>query len=377
MYDIVVIGQGLTGLLSAIYAKDSYKSVALVSTGTGKIIQSTGVMDVIPGGKEERGLFIQLHGEQQVNQMKEALNKFRELMRKLDYPYEGTMYHSSDILTGAGHIKETSLYPQTIYPIPTSGKVVIVGFSELLDFQPRYMMENLKKYRPHLHVEAIQIATGKHSLRTLTQLDIARLMERTEIRQDIIQQIKEKVVTTNADMYIFPSCLGIEGWREVKEHLEIDLNGMVSETVGMPPNATAIRLYQLLKREATQKGVRFFNNTTTERVDIVDGQVSTLFVNNHTKTIPLHAKSYIVATGGVLGGGLEITHSGYVDRSLGLLVNEYGSFVHTPSNVYPVGASEGMHKTIHGITGGIYSILASYDVINQIQNQKERGIVYA
>lgn len=49
MYDEIIVGQGLTGLLTAIWSREEGKQVALVSTGLGKIFQSAGVLDILPG----------------------------------------------------------------------------------------------------------------------------------------------------------------------------------------------------------------------------------------------------------------------------------------------------------------------------------------
>ncbi|MBT2733418.1 FAD-binding protein [Bacillus sp. ISL-7] len=378
MYDVVVLGQGLSGLISAIWAKEQGYSTALVATGTGKIIQSTGVMDLIPGSVEGLNEWAELcqMSNLQLSQLTRAIEQFKTLTKKLGYPYEGEIEKLSSIVTGSGHVKKTALYPETISPLPEKGHVVIVGFEEVVDFQPAYIKGNLQKARPQLAIDVLKIKLGNHSQRTMTQLDAARLLDQKEIRNHCINQIKRRIVEENirqGDMFIFPASLGVEQWKETMEQFSFELNAKITEAPGMPPNTTAIRLYERLKKEAVKLGVRFYADTTVTGCTIDGEEIKSLTIHTTNRLTNLNGKQFILATGGILGGGLEVTTEGLKDTALRLETDEKGALLHCPTNLYPVGASRGIQVTQNGITGGVFILLSINEMIEQLRQQMMLG----
>jgi glycerol-3-phosphate dehydrogenase subunit B len=358
MYDVIVIGQGLSGLLSAIWAKENGYRTAVAAIGTGKIMQSTGVMDLIPGSEEQTGA--QLNPKQ-----KAAIEQFKALTEKIGYPYKGDIEKQIPIVTGAGYVKKTVLHPETISSVPEQGRVVIVGFEEIVDFQPAFIKGNLQRAYPQLTIETIKVLLGMHSQRTLTQLDAARLLDQEEIRNDCIGQIKLQL-DKKGDLYVFPASLGMVNWKETIEQFSRELGGMVTEAPGMPPNGTVIRLYERLKKEAIRLGVRFYENTAVSGCKRNGEAIESVTIHNANNTTELTGKQFLLATGGILGGGLVRTSIGLKETALGLKTNEKGELMNCPSNLYPVGASRGLQVTHYGVTGGVYSILSAHEAISEL-----------
>ncbi|WHY86940.1 FAD-binding protein [Neobacillus novalis] len=374
MYDVVVIGQGLSGMLSAIWAKEHGYRTALVATGSGKIMQSTGVLDLIPGadgGLKEWSELYQLAAIEQ-SQLTGAMEQFKILTKRLGYPYKGDIEHLVPIVMGSGHIKETALYPETISPIKEHGQVVIVGFDEVIDFQPAYIKGNLQKARPQLSIATIEISLGKQSQRTMTQLDAARLLDKKENLDYCIKQIKQQMTVreiSQPDLFIFPASLGVENWKYTLEQFTKELGAIVTEAPGMPPNTTAIRLHERLKKEAVKLGVRFYVDTTVVGCKMDRAGIESLTIKTSNHTTDISGKQFILATGGILGGGLEVTSDGVKETALELDADENGNIIHCPENLYPVGASRGFSVTHNGITGGVYSVLSSHEMVDKLHQQ--------
>lgn len=368
MYDYIVVGQGFSGLLSAIWATEHGKKVALVAKGTGKILQSSGVMELYTKASEKSISKIR---------MEEAILQFKGLMKQLNYPYHGQAGKSIPIVTGAGYVKETNLYPETIKPLPEKGHVIIVGFHEIIDFQPDYIKGNLQIEKPELTIDTITVRLGKGSLRTMTQLDGARVLDFQDARTKVIAEIKQQLQKQNIntpDLFIFPASLGMRNWKEVISALCSELNSDVTEAPGMPPNATSIRLHEVLLKEAVKRGIRFYADTEVIGSHVDGDVLASLIIKSSAKAMELKAQQFIIATGGILGGGLEVTESGLKDHSLHIEVDTYGRYVNCPINVFPVGATQGTNMTENGITGGLYSILSSYESFIRLE---ERGMKHA
>lgn len=379
MYDVVVIGQGLSGMLSAIWAREEGCRTALVTSGAGKIMQSTGVIDLIPGsdGKLKEWMNLYHVGPRQKSQFIDAIEKFKKLMQRLGYPYKGDAQNLIPMVTGSGHIKNTALYPETLSPVPERGRVVVVGFDELTDFQPLFIRKNLQKERPLLSVDSIKIHLGKHSQRMMTQLDTARLLDQEEIRRSCISQIKELMAEKNIgrpDLFIFPASLGEVEWEETIGQFSDELGANVTEAPGMPPNATAIRLNDRLKREAVRSGVRFYADTTVVGANMDGEEIKSLRIKTANRIADLGGERFILATGGILGGGFEVTPEGIKETALHLETDSSGKMIHLPVNLYPVGASRAARVTRHGIVGGAYTLLSSYETVCGLQQSIVGGI---
>ncbi len=362
IYDVIVIGHGLTGMLTAIWAKEQGKTVAIVHQGSGRIIQSTGLFDIIPGLKSEISDLIDKYQIEDWSKtfIEDGINEFKLLMNRLNYPYKGSVEDPVEVVTGSGHLKQTALYPDTIKPIPNEGHVVIVSYKEIADFQPTFVKDNLQKERPKLSIDKINISLGIRNLRTMTQLDAARLLEKQEIRNKVIDQINEFKNITQADLYIFPSVLGVEGWDNIIKDFGNRLGADITEAPGMPPNATAIRLNDYLRKEVIKLGVKLYSNSTVIGNEINANKIRNITVRNNNNVFKLASKNYVLATGGIIGGGIEVTSEGLIEKAIGVEINNDGELIESIENVLLVGASNGFNVLNHGITGGVYSILSSY-----------------
>lgn len=380
MYDVVVIGQGLTGMLAAIWAKEQGYRTALAAAGSGKILQSTGVMDLIPGSSEGFHEWLELHqlpAEEKLGVL-EAVERFKALTERLFYSYKGDVENPIPIVTGAGYLKKTALYPETITPLPERGRIVVVGFQEISDFQPAYIKGNLQRARPELAINSIKISLGKHSQRTMTQLDAARLLDQKEIRSDCIYQIQRQMAEKNIprpDLFIFPAALGIENWKETLKQFTVELGVKVTEAPGMPPNATAVRLNERLKKEAVRLGVRFYSDTSVVGCQIDGGIIKSLTVKTVNQLTELSGKQFVLATGGILGGGLEAVSDGIKETALRLETDKFGRVLHCPYNLHPVGRAFATAVTQNGITGGVFSVFSAHDAVCKISRLSvEEGV---
>ncbi|SER69983.1 FAD-binding protein [Salipaludibacillus aurantiacus] len=365
MYDIVVIGQGLAGLLTAIRAKENNNHVAVVSKGIGKIIQSTAFMDLLPGRSENltdaRAFFV----NEQISDslLSEAADWFKALTGKLGLPYRGSIEKLTPVLTGAGFIKQTALYPHTVSKIPEEGDIIIAGIKEIIDFQPRYVKENLLTEYPGLSVSALSADLGLKAGRVLSQADVARQLDEASGRAALISALKKEMKKKNVkscDMMVLPSCLGIKNSQLVMQELKEAFSCSVTEAPGLPPNAAAVRLYSALKKYAVNQGIRFIENKTTYSVEVKNDKVTDLFTEGTNEGIKL--KKLVIATGGIIGGGLELTTDGLRDTTINQPVNKDGTNKHKLRNVYYAGGTKKVPWTDTWIAGGIYTICTSYSV---------------
>ncbi|MFT8872337.1 MAG: FAD-binding protein [Sporolactobacillus sp.] len=376
MYDCAVIGEGLSGLLTAIWLREEGRTVALAASGTGKIVQSSGLFDLIPGSDAGMERWMQLHqlDDAAPGHLEAAVDRFKATAKAAACPYAGDALHAATVISGSGRLKKTGLYPVSVLPVSGAEKITVVGFDGLTDFQPAFVAANLGRDLPHADVKHMSIDLGLQTQRTLTQLDIARQLDDDEaLRQRIMTVLSEKPTSAGADLLVFPSALGVHSWRD----LMTGIGTPMTEAAGLPPNAAAFRLYRGLRQLAVRLGVRFYLDATVFAADDEGGRVTSVRYRSGGREQALAADNFVLATGGVLGGGLEMLAGACRETALGLTVDGFGRPLETPANVWTTGAACGLQETIYGITGGMYNLLSVYRTVGAVMRMKEGSVSHA
>lgn len=376
MYDIAIIGEGLSGLLTALAASEQGWRTALVTKGVGRLVQSSGVIDLIPGQEASLDDWLQFHGLKASDKQSviQAVTHFQKLMNQLHLPYHGSAVHPVSLITAAGQLKQSVLYPESFTPIPEKGTIVFVSFDALPDFQGSFAGACLAAKRPDLSVGELTVHLNTDSERPLNPLDIARLLEQRAVRQDCIDQIRSQLSRRSLpspDLLVFPAVLGIAANSETLADFQQAFSALITEAPGLPPNATAWRLFQTLRQEALRRGVRFYMDTSVNRATRSGNRLQTLNCQSACRSFELRASHIVLATGGVLGGGLDKTGNGMHETALDLTYDSYGRLLDRPENLHLVGAALGEQHTSCGITGGLFTIFSCAQAIQTILFEKE------
>lgn len=376
MYDVAIIGEGLSGLLTALAARKQGWRTALLTKGAGRIVQSSGVIDLIPGQKGNLDDWLHFHGlkasdKQAVSQ---SVTHFKELMNELHLPYHGSVDRLVSLVTASGQLKQVVLYPESFTPIPEKGTIAFVSFDALPDFQGSFAGACLAAARPELTVRQMTVHLTTDSERPLNPLDIARLLERRVVRNDCIEQIREQLSRQSLaqpDLLVFPSVLGVTSNGETLAAFQQAFSAPVTEAPGLPPNAAALRLFLTLREEALRRGVRFYMDAAVSGATRSGNRLQALSCQSACRSFELRASHIVLATGGVLGGGFEKTINGTRETALHLACDPDGRILDPPKNLHLVGAALGEQHTSCGITGGLFTIFSCAQAIQAILLEKE------
>ena len=182
--------------------------------------------------------------------------------------------------------------------------MLIVGFDRFYDFFPSLISANLNAQG----ILAGDITLDLPSLRNrkiLSGIVLARLFNDPEFRQEVISAIKPRL--GKVERIGFPAVLGLNRSMEVLEHLQSGLGLPVFEIPGLPSSIPGIRLHNLLVT-AIQRNNGFIYNGMQVTKSGTDGKIiHTLWSEAASRQISHHAKTYVLATGGILGGGISVT----------------------------------------------------------------------
>jgi glycerol-3-phosphate dehydrogenase subunit B len=417
-YDVVVIGAGLAGLSTACQLAQRKQRVLLTATGIGALLLASGCIDVLgfqPADSTEpvknpASKFDDFLAERpdhpygivgQVN-LEAGVQAFLDLVNQNGLNYQGSLTRNWLLPSAAGAIHPTCLAPTTLTKgeLSTGESMLIVGFSQLRDFYPTLISQNLNE-QELTKTEAclIDVAIPRASKMDATPIEVAHAFEQADFRRQVVNAVKSK--SKGYNRVGFPAMLGLEQHRDVVADLEKGLGKPVFEISALPPSVPGRRLYEALKRVFLQAGGRLIIGGKITDGTIERGRVTQVRLETVSRLKPIQAQHFVLATGGLFGGGLEAHQDGRVTEEIfglpvaaetnrhkwfnrhfisprGQPVFNYGLKVNlhlnpinggdTPlaENLYAVGAILAGSEWAHGRTGDGLALATSAAVVKQI-----------
>jgi glycerol-3-phosphate dehydrogenase subunit B len=114
----------------------------------------------------------------------------------------------------------------------------------------------------------------------------------------------------------FPAVLGLHKPLEVLEHLQSSLGMPVFEIPGLPPSIPGIRLQNLLLTAIQNQHGAVYTGMPVIKVGTDENIIHTVWSEAAARQTPHYAKTYILATGGILGGGIMVDNNGYAQEAV-------------------------------------------------------------
>lgn len=327
--DVVVIGAGLSGLITGWRACLGGYKVHVITKGWGATYWSSGCIDVLGYQPPD---FTQIivspayileefiksnpnHPYARVGSetLEKAVLSFLKLSEDIGYPYHGSIETNQLLPTALGTLRPTCLAPMTMIAGEAShpSPMLIAGFSQFLDFYPALVADNLNAQ----NILAREISLDLKSLRNrkfLSGTVLAHLFDDPEFRQEVIEALKPKL--GNVGRVGFPAVLGLQKTGEAMQHLESSLGIPVFEIPGLPPSIPGIRLHNMLVSAIESNHGSVYSGMSVSSASIDNKLVSAVWSEAAARQKSHSAKIYVLATGGVLGGGITTDNNGYAQE---------------------------------------------------------------
>ncbi|MGI6227302.1 MAG: anaerobic glycerol-3-phosphate dehydrogenase subunit GlpB [Peptococcales bacterium] len=321
-YDVVVIGAGLAGFSAALAAVEEGKKTLVVAQGMGNLYSASGYIDFLgyypttssrPVTNPSKALE-QMTGENPEHPYAKvgrkaivrAFDKFLEASQAMGLPYGGSLDENLLLPTAAGALVPTALYPQSAGKnVLNSREKIVVGITELVDFYPAYVAENLEKQLGH-KVKAVWVDLRLKQNRELNSYDLALTLEKPDIRNRLITELKK--VGVREALVLIPAVLGVSCGQEVINDLEDQLQCDIMEIPTLPPSVMGYRLAEKFKLYLKKKGVEFIIGHPVVYTNCLNGkctEVGISTINGRLKRIG--GTNFCLATGGILGEGLKVS----------------------------------------------------------------------
>ncbi len=314
--DVVVIGGGLSGLFAACVAAEKGKSVQLLSYGAGTLTIAGGLVDALGYDDEAKPVAKPLEAMAKLDQahpytkvgkdmVRKAFDAFQKMTEKEGYAYIGGLNENQWVPTAVGTLKPTCLAPKTMdgKALKEAKEICVVGFDTLKDFAPKMICKNLTKlYGGKKKVKYAVVKLGFEAGRDVSALDVARWLDTEAGRASFISQIKGSV--SSSTTVIVPPALGTEPDYKVLDALQNALGCKLIEAASLPPSVTGYRLRIMLLEYAKKLGIKIIQKAKVIKADGNNGRCEYVVTEGIDRERKYYAKQFILATGGLYGGGL-------------------------------------------------------------------------
>jgi glycerol-3-phosphate dehydrogenase subunit B len=328
-FDAIVVGAGTAGLVAAARLGEAGRRVAVVAKGAGSIRLAPGTIDVLGYGPDrvehpanEWAGFVARnpdhpYGKVPLAVLAEAVEWLRS--RVETYRYVGSLEENQFLPTAIGAAKPSAVVPETMAAgdLRAGGSLLLCGLRRFKDFYPALAADNLAG-AAKVEVRAVELdpPTGEADVRSLA---MARLFETTEFRRAVVRDVLASL--EGEDAVGFPAVLGLARVREVWTALQDELGRHVFEIPTPPPSVPGLRLASALEAAARRAGVRVMIGSEVVASRTAGRRVEAVAIQTAARQTEIAADSFVLASGGFLADGIDMTYDGVVrERVLGLPV---------------------------------------------------------
>ncbi len=353
--DVLVIGGGLAGITAALSAAREGADVRLVSHKASTLRQASGLIDAlgyIPPTEPSTPLRNgppsaerDLHRDEWPDPEGPLVDPFEAIERLPEgHPYRlvgaealreglalfdevvGDLYRGGHTRTNAlvptfgGTVKPTARYPAAsaagVASDPRS--TLIVGFPWLTAYDAGLVADRLAAANVPFAVTgaevpfATEFAPDATITRVATALDRDESIDGTPARAALAGAVADHLEDVDgAERVGFPALLGNEETRMVRTELADRLGADVFEIPMGPPSLPGLRLEDALFEALAAAGVRFETGKPVLDHELADTTtVESVLVDHSGRTVPYLAGEFVLATGGLVGKGIDSDREG-------------------------------------------------------------------
>ena len=300
-YDVVVIGGGMSGFMASLRLANKGYKTALISRGDPVCCLSTGCIDVLAQAENPlRGIgelpddhpyrLIGMKG------VKESLGYFLDIMQDTPIPYAGDPKKNREILTPVGTTKTTCLVPETMahYTHNNDEYIHVISFKGIKDFYPSYITSRISN-----------TAFSVFDAQVTSTTAIATRFEDKAFLAEFISWVQDLDIPYGR--VAIPAVLGIDNPISVMKEISTGIYRDVFEIPTLPPSIPGLRLFRALKSAFQRIGGNVYWGKTVSSVERQGSRIEAITLATTGRPTRVHGRTFILATGSFVSGGLYAT----------------------------------------------------------------------
>ena len=321
--DVLVVGSGLAGLVAALVASKSGRRVRLVARGAGTLAIGSGCVDVLGylDGKavqenplDSVAFLPEQHPYRLIGRtsIQDALHFFSATCAGGGLCLANETGGNIWAPTVLGTFKPTWLCSpdmdrETLVGAET---LVIASLPWLKDVHSGMVRTGLQKQKRLQNKPIIVHEFSPYTAKThrnLTILDTARFVDTANGEQWLTDQLLPLTERARQEALaiLLPPILGIARTAHIRQGLDTLLGCPLVEMLSPPPGVGGLRIRQALVAALAKERVFIEENTHIVAAKVENNRCTGLVSQGADRQRVLQAQSFIIATGGFLGGGLH------------------------------------------------------------------------
>ncbi len=335
-YDTIVIGAGIAGMLAAIGRAEAGERVLCLAKGHGTTHWAAGCLDLfdIGDGDPLAGVeaLIADHADHPyalagVDAVQAGADRLRAACAVGGSPLVGSLRRNLQLPTAVGALRTTCLVPTTMAAgdarqLPRQGDgggpLLIAGFHALRDFFPPIVAANLRAEGFAAEGVYLQMPPTDRTLDFGT-VSLARLFDRPEFRADVGRQLRQLVQRGRYSRVGMPAVLGLANATQAVSDLQAAAGALIFEIPTLPASVPGMRLYRALEAALLRAGGRIQIGAFVRRGEGQGDHLEAIYSEAAAREQRHHAARYVLATGGIAGGGVRADYAGALaETALGL-----------------------------------------------------------
>jgi len=321
-FDTIIIGGGLSGLISGIYLSQRGQRCVIVSSGQSALHFSSGSFDLLnnlpDGTSVQRPLDAISELVKQApahpyaklgeNKFKELTRQAEEFLKNAGIFTQGNHEENHYRVTPMGTLKPTWLTLRNLLisenekclPIQHPGIFNVTGF---LDFYTQFIADEFLKMGAKCSIHSINFPALENLRKNPTEMrsvNIARVFD----KQDNIKELTRilKAESEDCDSIILPAITGLNR-EDVVDYLRKEIKKPIYLLPTLPPSVLGIHTQQKLRSVFQQNGGVYMLGDNILRSDVKENRISQVYSLNHGN-IPFVGQNFILATGSYFSQGL-------------------------------------------------------------------------
>ncbi|HMQ29289.1 MAG TPA: glycerol-3-phosphate dehydrogenase subunit GlpB [Chloroflexaceae bacterium] len=332
-YDTIVIGAGLAGLMAGLVRAERGERVLVLAKGHGATHWSSGCVDVIDGADDPMAAVAGLaegrpdhpYALVGASALEGGLARLRAACEAAGYPLAGSPGRTLQLPTAVGALRPTSLVPATMAAgesrqLGDGRPTLIAGLREVRDFFPPLIAANLRAQGYAAEGVYLELPPGGRR-REFGPMIFARLFEQPAFREQIGAQLAALVKRGGYARVGLPSILGLHRSTEVVRDLQARSGALVFEIPTLPTSVPGARLFHALQDALVRAGGRVQIGSWVLRGEGSGGELAAVYSEAAAREQRHTARRWVLATGGIVGGGLRAEPTGELrETALGLPV---------------------------------------------------------
>jgi glycerol-3-phosphate dehydrogenase subunit B len=320
----------MAGMVAAVRLAEEGRRVVVLARGVGSIQLSPGTIDVLgyaPDLVESPTWALPRFVEAYPNHpyarltpwmLEAGIEWFKGIFSS--YRYVGGLMGNFLIPTPVGVPKPSAVVPQTMAggDLRRGGSLVIAGLRGLKDFYPLYVADNLSGASlpsgASVSARGIELDSATDGLAEVDQLAFARHFEDVDFRKAVLRTLEDMVEP--GETVGLPAVLGLDRAGTVWEELQDALGTAVFEIPTLPPSVPGLRVFRALREALRRAGGRLIVNATVIGAEADGRRVNAVVAESAARPTAYPARSFVLASGGIATGGLEMDSFGPVRETV-------------------------------------------------------------